>query len=57
MMGQTQHFFDNLDDLWHQGEGDNNIEDGLQDFFDVNDEYEVEDTDEDIHGVEPYLPN
>jgi hypothetical protein len=50
-------FFDHLDALWHQGQGNIEVEDSLQDFFDGNDEDEVEHADEDIHGFQPYLPN
>ena len=53
-------FFDHPDALWHQGQDSQEnivVEDSLQHFFDGNDEYEVEDADEDIHGFKPYLPN
>jgi hypothetical protein len=55
--GADSAFFDHLDALWRQGRGNIDIEDSLQDFFDGNDEDEVEHADEDIHGFQPYLPN
>jgi len=56
-LGVMQLFFDHLDALWHQEKGNIDIEDSLQDFFDGDDECEVEHGDEDIHGFQPYLPN
>ena len=50
-------FFDSLDALLDQGKGNINVEDSLADFFDGDDECEVQHADEDIHGFEPYLPN
>jgi hypothetical protein len=51
-------FFDCLDALSHQGKSSmEHIEDNLQDFFDGDDECEVEYADEDLHGFEPYLPD
>ena len=50
-------FFDNLDALWHQGQGNIDVEESLQDFFDGNDEDEVEHALEDNYGFQPYLPN
>src|SRR6202041_1696419 len=49
-------FFDSLDALLAQGKGNIDVEDNLEDFFDGDDECEVQHTDEDIHGFEPYLP-
>jgi hypothetical protein len=50
-------FFDHLDALWQQGKGNVDVEDSLQDFFDGDDECEVEHANEDIHGFQPYLPH
>src|ERR1700690_1031893 len=50
-------FFDSLDALLAQGKGNIDVEDNLEDFFDGDDECEVQHADEDIHGFEPYLPN
>jgi hypothetical protein len=51
-------FFDCLDALSHQGKSSmEHIQDNLQDFFDDDDECEVEHADEDLHGFEPYLPD
>jgi hypothetical protein len=51
-------FFDCLDALSHQEKSSmEHIQDNLQDFFDGDDECEVEHADEDIHGFEPYLPD
>jgi hypothetical protein len=51
-------FFDCLDALSHQGKSSmEHIQDNLQDFFDGDDECEVEHADEDLHGFEPYLPD
>ena len=49
-------FFDSLDALLAQGKGNIDVEDNLEDFFDGDDECEVQHADEDIHGFEPYLP-
>ena len=56
-LGGDAAFFDCLDTLWHQERGNIDVEDSLQDFFDGNDECEVEHADEDIHGFQPYLLN
>jgi hypothetical protein len=51
-------FFDCLDALSHQGKSSmEHVQDNLQDFFDGDDECEVEHADEDLHGFEPYLPD
>jgi hypothetical protein len=51
-------FFNCLDALSHQGKSSmEHIQDNLQDFFDGDDECEVEHADEDLHGFEPYLPD
>jgi hypothetical protein len=49
-------FFNSLDALLAQGKGNIDVEDNLEDFFDGDDECEVQHADEDIHGFEPYLP-
>jgi hypothetical protein len=57
-VGADAAFFDCLDALWRQGKGNmEHVEDSLKDFFDGDDECEVEHADEDLHGFEPYLPN
>lgn len=50
-------FLDHLDTLWRKGQGNIDVEDSLEDFFDGNDEDEVQHADEDVHGFQPYLPN
>ena len=50
-------FFDSLDALLDQGKGNIDVEDSLPDFFDGDDECEVQHADEDIHGFKLYLPN
>jgi hypothetical protein len=51
-------FFDCLDALSHQGKSSmEHVQDNLQDFFDGDDECEVEHADENLHGFEPYLPD
>jgi hypothetical protein len=51
-------FFNCLDALSHQGKSSmEHVQDNLQDFFDGDDECEVEHADEDLHGFEPYLPD
>jgi hypothetical protein len=56
-IGADSAFFDHLDARGHQEKGNIDVEDSLQDFFDGNDEDEVEHANEDIHGFQPYLPN
>jgi hypothetical protein len=51
-------FFNCLDVLLHQGKSSMEyVQDNLQDFFDGDDECEVEHADENLHGFEPYLPD
>jgi hypothetical protein len=51
-------FFNCLDALLHQGKSSmEHVQDNLQDFFNGDDECEVEHADEDLHGFEPYLPD
>jgi CxC2 like cysteine cluster associated with KDZ transposases len=50
-------FLNHLDALWCQGLGNVDAENGFEDFFDGNDESEVQDANEDVHGFQPYLPN
>jgi CxC2 like cysteine cluster associated with KDZ transposases len=56
-IGGDTEFFHRLEALWHQEKGNVDIEDSLQDFFDGDDEREVEQADEDIQGFQPYLPD
>ena len=49
-------FLDHLDSLWDQGNGNVHAEHGFEDFFDGNDESEVQQANEDVHSFQPYLP-
>jgi hypothetical protein len=49
-------FLDHLDSLWGQGTGNVDAKHGFEDFFDGNNESEVQHANEDIHGFQPYLP-
>src|SRR5882757_7817274 len=49
-IGADAAFFDYLDALWRQGKGNmEHVEDSLKDFFDGDDECEVEHANEDLH--------
>jgi hypothetical protein len=48
-------FLDHLDSLWGQGNSNVNTEHGFEDFFDGDDDSEVHQANEDIHGFPPYL--
>jgi hypothetical protein len=48
-------FLDHLDSLWGQGNGNVDAEHGYEDFFDGNNESEVQQANEDVHGFQPYL--
>jgi hypothetical protein len=55
--GADSAFFYHLDAVWRQGKGNITAENSFEDFFDSNDETEVEQANEDVHGFQPYLPN
>ena len=45
-------FLEHLDSIWGQGNGNVDAEHGFEDFFDGNDDSEVQQANEDIHGFQ-----